>query len=351
MANITISPAWNMVKTPRFNTIAQETVAMQGNVYVAGAVTPVWDFKLSIPYLTGRIDDPTSVVAGLLGLFVNAKGRAGTFTFYDSRDHAVTNYQFGTGDGSSQVFQLTRPIGAASEWVQNVVGTPSIFINGTQVSANIIPDANGTGVTWTGDSLLVFSATGGAVTGGKWTYTGTGSASGFRIRKSTTFTVVPGATYTLSGYIDATHVTSIAGGSPSWLIYDPTITTQYGFALQSLGVNGRVTGTFTVPLGVTQVVALSDTGNCTVANAQPLVFSDPQLELGSSASAYAPRAFTMDDKGVITFDIAPANAAVLSWSGDFQYLLRMKDDSLQDLTLFFENSWSISTLAFESVVR
>jgi hypothetical protein len=196
MANITISPAWNMVKTPRFNTIAQETTAMQGNVYVAGAITPVWDFKLSIPYLSGRIDDPTSVVAGLLGLFVNAKGRAGTFTFFDIRDHAVTNYQFGTGDGSSEVFQLTRPIGAASEWVQNVVGTPTIFINGTPTTA-----------------------------------------------------------------------------------------------------------------------------------------------------------YTIDDKGVVTFNTPPANAAVLSWSGDFQYLLRMKDDSLQDLTLFFENAWSISTIAFESVVR
>jgi hypothetical protein len=196
MANITISPAWNMVKTTRFNTIAQETAAQQANVYVSTMQTPVWDFKLSIPYLSGRIDDPTSTIALLLGLFVNAKGRAGTFTFFDDRDHAVTNYQFGTGDGSSEVFQLTRPIGGSFEWVQNVVGTPTIFINGTPTSA-----------------------------------------------------------------------------------------------------------------------------------------------------------YTIDDKGIVTFNTAPANAAVLSWSGDFQFLLRMKDDSLQDLTMFFENAWTISTLAFESVVR
>jgi hypothetical protein len=196
MANITISPAWNMGKTPRLNTIAQETAAMQANVYVSTMQTPVWDFKLTIPYLSGRIDDPTSPIALLLGLFVAAKGRAGTFTFFDDRDHAVTNYQFGIGNGSAEVYQLTRPLGNTFEWVQNVVGTPTIFINGTPTSA-----------------------------------------------------------------------------------YD------------------------------------------------------------------------IDDKGIITFHSAPANGAALSWSGDFQFLLRMKDDSIADLKLFFENAWTISTLAFESVVR
>jgi hypothetical protein len=196
MANITISPAWGMGKTLRTNTIAQETAAQQANVYVATMLTPVWDFKLTIPYLSGRIDDPTSPIAQLLGLFAAAKGRAGTFTFFDNSDHQVTNYQFGTGDGSSEVFQLTRPLGNSFEWVQNVVGTPTIFINGTPTSA-----------------------------------------------------------------------------------YD------------------------------------------------------------------------IDDKGVITFHSAPANGAALTWSGDFQFLLRMKDDSIADLKLFFEDAWAISTLAFESVVR
>lgn len=199
MSNITISAAWGMIKTPRLNTSSQVTAANQGNVYVANMSTPVWDFKMSVPLLTGRIDDPTSNIALLLGLFIEAKGGAGNFTFMDPRDHAVTNYQFGTGDASSKVFQLTRPIGASFEWVQNIVGTPTIFVNG-----------------------------------------------------------VP-----------------------------KTPTTDY----------------------------------------------------------------TIDDKGVVTFGSAPAAAAVLSWSGDFQYLLRFKQDSLADLTLFFEGSWMLSTLELESVIR
>ena len=197
MATITLAPGWGMKKTLRYNTIPQETAAMQANVYVSTMETPLWDFTLSIPYLSGRIDDPNSSIAGLVGLFANAKGGAGTFTFMDPRDHAVTNYQFGTGDGSSKVWQLTRPLGAASEWVQNIVGTPSIYNNGTLVT---------------------------------------------------------------SGY-------------------------------------------------------------------------------------------SIDEKGIISFDSAPANGHALSWSGDFQYLLRFKTDSLQDLTLFFEGAWTISTLEFESVIR
>ncbi len=199
MANITISPAWGMRKTPRFNTTPQETAANQGNVYVANMSTPVWDFKMTVPLLTGRIDDPTSNIALLLGLFMEAKGGAGNFTFMDPRDHQVTNYQFGAGDATSKVFQLTRPVGASFEWVQNVVGTPTIYINGTP----------------------------------------------------------------------------------------KTPTTDYA----------------------------------------------------------------IDDKGVVTFVSAPAAAAVLAWSGDFQYLLRFKQDSLADLTLFIEGAWMLSTLELESVIR
>jgi hypothetical protein len=196
MASITLAPGWSMKKFPNSKFIAQETASMQSNVYISLMETPCWDFKMSLPYLEGRMDDPNSDVSALLGLFINARGGAGNFTYFDNDDHQVTNYTFGTGDGTSQVFQLTRPFQSGFEWVQNVVGTPTIFINGTP-------------------------------------------------------------------------------------------TTLY----------------------------------------------------------------TIDGKGVVTFNTAPASAAVLAWSGNFQYLLRFKNDSLQDLTMFFKDSWLIDELEFESVIR
>ncbi len=148
---------------------------------------------------------------------------------------------------------------------------------------NRIPDSNGTSGVWT-NGPLTFSPTGGAVAGGKWTFTGTGTPSGFNFNRSVVFGVTPGATYTLSGYIDASQVSS---GVPVWELADPTVTTAYGSASQSAGTSGRVVSApFTVPGGVTQVVVVADTGNCTINNTQLLAFSDPQLELGSSVSTY-----------------------------------------------------------------
>lgn len=160
MAVVTVSPAFGVVKTPRFNTIAQETAAIQGSVYVAAAQYPVWDFKLTIPYITGRIDDPSSVIAQLLALFLAAKGRAGTFVFQDPNDYMVTAYPFATGDGSSIAFQLLRPIGTQQDIVQNVNGTPVISINGVPTTLFSIDDHGivtfnspptlGAVITWTG---------------------------------------------------------------------------------------------------------------------------------------------------------------------------------------------------------
>lgn len=195
--------------------------------------------------------------------------------------------------GNDQYVRFLFDIGYGAPAVSNMKIGENDLANFTDVETqigtprNLIPDSDGEFGTWTGDSLLAFSSTGGAIAGGKWTYTGTGAASGFRFRKSVAFIVVPGQALCLSGYIDASHVTSIAGGgNPIWAIYDPTVTTQYAGAGQSIGSNGRVTVNFTVPGGVTQVVAILDTANCTVASGQPLIFSDPQLEVATSPTAY-----------------------------------------------------------------
>lgn len=163
MATITIAPGWRHKKTPRFNTTAQETAALQGSVYIPNAVYPVWDFTFDIPLATGRLDDPTSDIANLMGLFIAAKGRAGTFEFTDPFDNSVTAATFGTGDGSSKVFPLVRPIGGngAVDLVQNLNGSPSIFNNGTLVASGYTIDTKGVvtfsaapaaghALTWTG---------------------------------------------------------------------------------------------------------------------------------------------------------------------------------------------------------
>ncbi len=148
---------------------------------------------------------------------------------------------------------------------------------------NLIPDSNGTDGSWT-NGPLTYGATGGAISGGKWTFPGTGSPSGFNFNRSPTFAVTPGATYTLSGYIDASQATV---GGAYWGLYDPAIGVFYGSVVQAASTSGRVVSSpITIPGGVTQVKVIADTGDCTITSGQEVAFSDPQLELGSSVSTY-----------------------------------------------------------------
>lgn len=112
---------------------------------------------------------------------------------------------------------------------------------------------------------------------------GTGAATSFLFKYSKPIPVVPGATYTLSGFIDANSVTS---GTPTWAIFDPTIITNYAQVGQTAGHAGRVSVTFTVPSGVTRVVCVLDTSNCTLASGQFIFWFQPQLVAGSNSGAY-----------------------------------------------------------------
>lgn len=64
-------------------------------------------------------------------------------------------------------------------------------------------------------------------------------------------------------------------------------------------------------------------------------------------------AVTVGSTGIVTFGTAPAANAVLTWSGNFQYLCQFADDSLKDLARVNKNSlgflWSCGSIAFESV--
>jgi uncharacterized protein (TIGR02217 family) len=57
--------------------------------------------------------------------------------------------------------------------------------------------------------------------------------------------------------------------------------------------------------------------------------------------------------GVVTFTTAPGPGAVLTWTGNFQYLCQFTEDSLKDLARVSKNAngflWSCGSVAFESV--
>ena len=59
-------------------------------------------------------------------------------------------------------------------------------------------------------------------------------------------------------------------------------------------------------------------------------------------------AFTWTTKGVITFTVVPAAAAIITWSGTFYYRVRFTEDSL-DLSNDMYRIWSSKSVGFISV--
>ena len=156
-------------------------------------------------------------------------------------------------------------------------------------SPNLIKDSNlelGTAYWSLGDLTITPNA--GAITGNAFTFTSTAAGPvGYNFPYSALINVIPGQTYTLSGYIDNTQVTS---GYTGWIVYTaPLNFGGPGIAYANLGAgqSGRTSVTFTVPAGVTQISIICDTLNCSVAAAgNTISFSNPQLEANPYATSY-----------------------------------------------------------------
>jgi hypothetical protein len=136
---------WGLSKYMEFNTVEQRTGSFRDSTYIAQAPYPIWHFEFNVPFLRGRLSDPTSAVSIVMGVIAAMKGRADTFLFDVPNDRTVHRAQFGTGDGTTTAFQITRPIGGAAQAdiIQNFNGAPQIFINGTLQTSGYTIDSFG----------------------------------------------------------------------------------------------------------------------------------------------------------------------------------------------------------------
>lgn len=81
-------------------------------------------------------------------------------------------------------------------------------------------------------------------------------------------------------------------------------------------------------------------------------FSEPVfLPTGSpviSVNGTPTSALTISATGVVTFTVAPAAAAALTWTGTFNWLCNFDDDSV-DFEQFGATQWALSSLKFSTV--
>ena len=153
--------AWNVAKQPEFHTKIQKAVSGR-EVRLAFMSSPMVTFKMQYDVL--RQNSAYSELKTLLSFFLTVKGSFDSFLYDDLTDNAVTNQQFGVGNGGTQYYQLVRAYGAGStsfaEAVQNLKAAPTIKVNGSTVSNYTISDdgmvhfdtapVSGAVLTWTG---------------------------------------------------------------------------------------------------------------------------------------------------------------------------------------------------------
>jgi uncharacterized protein (TIGR02217 family) len=123
---------------------------------------PLWQFELRYEVIRHR---PTNDELAILWEFFNVmQGQAGTFLFVDPTDCQILSSapaRFGTGDGATRTFQLTRSINSFTEPVYDVYqsGITVLDNGGAAGSFSIAPNglltfsvapASGHALTWYG---------------------------------------------------------------------------------------------------------------------------------------------------------------------------------------------------------
>lgn len=128
---------WDIVKRPLWNTLVEQT-ASGAEFRTATQQYPIYEFDLKYEYLT------TADVNNILGLYLNSQGGFNPFYFDHPNDDTIsTPLGFGTGDGTTTKFSLSKSTGSFIEPAGGQTGTfgtvtapgvTVIFDNGTAVA-------------------------------------------------------------------------------------------------------------------------------------------------------------------------------------------------------------------------
>lgn len=137
----------DMSKSPLWNTKVVQAASGKERRTALRAY-PLWQFALK--YETIRQRPTLDEVATFYEFFNTAQGKYLPWLYVDPTDNQVTGQQFGTGNASTTVFQLSRSI---RTWVEPVRGVydPLIYVNGTLKTL-------GTDYTLTGNGVVTFTS-------------------------------------------------------------------------------------------------------------------------------------------------------------------------------------------------
>ena len=403
---------WSVHKKPKFATI----VASHGSgreVRQALFANPLWEFELTFEALASDSQSHPGLqsqsLQAIMGLFLQCQGQFGSFYYFDPTDFSVATQPFGTGDGVTTTFQLTRTLGGFVEDLLIIFAptTPILFTtppgnggmavyapnnlyaNAMNLSAGFAGGANVTKTFGQTDpnggtyaAALIETATTGlhsAQQGGipisagiPVTFSVYLQADGSRYQQlildnvaadglSAVFDLSLGIVSHSSNNGAATGCTATispaGGGYFRCAVSGIVDSTATSVRASICGTNGSTSANwYTSYLGSTSngVFAALPQVEQTVSPGAPGTFN-PTLATryfgGPSISAAGvyldPTGYAIAN-GAVTFTTAPPSGATLTWSGYFAFLCRFLDDSV-DFEQFMQNLWGVKSLKFQNV--
>lgn len=353
-----------------------------------------------------------AVVAGdlktLFGFYNSMLGQQGSFLYQDPDYNTVDDQQFGTGNGSTLSFQLTAtympapgwpaPYGLAGlpELIQNTNGPPQISIVrygdeellSSNSRTNLAIQSNTMSTSWSPSGV---TATAGAA------FAPDGSGNGIAINEGTTTAVhalemtssIAGDTLTAGGYYTASvflrydtmpNVEVIFDdGSSNGIVANFNVQTGTLAGITTFGtaypVSATITGPFTnnwyrctvsgvLPaattawrIGIACANSATPTWYPSYTGTSRIVYAwGAQLEAGVLPTALIPTTttslsttdYSVTPTNQVNFNAAPANGALLIWSGSFYYRVRFADDNL-DFDEILYQFWELKKLDLQQV--
>lgn len=151
--------SWGVRKTPVWKTVTHESVS---GMELRTALMTYPRYRISLSFEVLRAGQGNTELQQLVGFFNARRGSWDDFLWLDPDDNTVTAIGFGTGDGATKTFTLSRPFGGFLEPVQDFASAPAVYVAGALKVAPadysiangkctfVSAPAMGAALTWTG---------------------------------------------------------------------------------------------------------------------------------------------------------------------------------------------------------
>ena len=290
-------------KTPRWSTKIQTGVS--GKETRIGLWSyPIYDYEQQYSML--RSDNVNLELQTLLDFYSARQGSFDTWLFNDPDDNTATLMPFGTGDGVTTAFQLTRTLvsGGFSEPVTALNGSATVVVNGTAEPQ--------LGLSTPATPALSAVAGGALAATTYYVRVTLLSANGQSLASTESSLAVA-----LNNVLQVASPVSQTGAT-GWAVYVST----------AAGTETR------------------QATNLTLGSA----WTEPTTGLvaGAALPGANTTGWTVSATGLVTFFAAPANAAALTWTGTYYWRCRFKGDTF-DVEKFHNMFWEAKALKFVSV--